>query len=99
MPSKRGFEKYKPRGLFFGILQYYMDRQVTTPNWVTSPNWDPPPPCKQAFKLSLKGFRITLKKLQKRQIYVDNFSSQQKLSKVIPMDKTSAVCAELMTSF
>jgi len=73
-----------------------MDRQVTTPNWV---NWGPPPPCKQALKLSLKKFRITLKKLQKCQIKVDNFSSQHKLSKVILMDKTSAVWIELMTSF
>ena len=59
-----------------------MDRQATTPRWVTSLNWGPPPPCKQALKLSLKKCRITLKKLQKHQIKVDNFSSQKKLAKL-----------------
>ena len=29
-----------------------MDRRVTPPKRVTSPTWGPPPPCKQALKVS-----------------------------------------------
>lgn len=34
-----------------------------------------------------------------KEVYVDNFSSQQKLSKVILVGKTREVCVEPMTSF
>ena len=30
----------------------YMDRRFTPPKWVTMPTWGPPPPCKQALKVS-----------------------------------------------
>ena len=33
-------------------MRDYMDRRVTPPKRVTSPTWGPPPPCKQALKLS-----------------------------------------------
>ena len=34
----------------------YMDWRVTPPKRVTSPTWGPPPPCKQAFNLTMKEF-------------------------------------------
>ena len=33
-----------------------MDRQVTPPKWVTMLTWGPPPPCKQALKVSPAPF-------------------------------------------
>ena len=33
-------------------MKDYMDRRVTPPKWVTMPTWGPPPPCKQALKVS-----------------------------------------------
>ena len=34
-------------------MRDYMDRRVFPPKRVTSPSWGPPPPCKQALKVSL----------------------------------------------
>ena len=34
----------------------YMDRRVTPSKWVTMPTWGPPPPCKQALKVSPAPF-------------------------------------------
>ena len=33
-------------------MRDYLDRRVTPPKRVTSPTWGPPPPCKQAIKVS-----------------------------------------------
>ena len=33
-------------------MRDYMDRRVTPPKQFTSPNWGPPPPCKQALRLT-----------------------------------------------
>ena len=35
-----------------------MDRRVTPPQRVTSPTWGPPPPCKQALKLTLRNSHV-----------------------------------------
>ena len=37
-------------------MRDYMDRRVTPPKQVTMPTWGPPPPCKQAFKVSPAPF-------------------------------------------
>ena len=38
-------------------MRDYMDRRVNTPTkWVTMPTWSPPPPCKQALKVSPAPF-------------------------------------------
>ena len=38
-------------------MRDYMDRRVNTPpKWVTMPTWGPPPPCKQALKVSPAPF-------------------------------------------
>ena len=33
-------------------MRDYLERRVTPPKRVTSPTWGPPPPCKQAIKVS-----------------------------------------------
>ena len=35
-----------------GEIRSYMDRRVTPPRRVTSPTWGPPPPCKQAPRMT-----------------------------------------------
>ena len=37
-------------------MRDYMDTRVTTPKWVTIPTWGPPPPFKQALKVSPARF-------------------------------------------
>ena len=37
-------------------MRDYKDRRVTPPKWVTMPTWGPPPPCKQALKVSPAPF-------------------------------------------
>ena len=37
-------------------MRDYMERWVTPPKWVTIPTWAPPPPCKQALKVSAAPF-------------------------------------------
>ena len=38
-------------------MRDYMDRRVNTPTkWVTMPTWSPPPPSKQALKVSPAPF-------------------------------------------
>ena len=37
-------------------MRDYMDKRVTPPKWVTIPTWGPPPPCKQALKVSPAPF-------------------------------------------
>ena len=35
----------------------YMERPVTPPKRVTSPTWGPPPPCKQALRMTFLNFK------------------------------------------
>ena len=37
-------------------IRDYMDRRVTPPKLVTMPTWGPPPPCKEALKVSSAPF-------------------------------------------
>ena len=37
-------------------MREYMDRRVTPPKWVTMSTWGPPPPGKQALKVSMSPF-------------------------------------------
>ena len=37
-------------------MRDYMGRRVNLSKWVTMPTWGPPPPCKQALKVSPAPF-------------------------------------------
>ena len=45
----------------------YINRRVTPHKRVTSPTWGPPPPCKQAVRITFTANEI-------RQLQVDNFA-------------------------
>ena len=55
-------------------MRDYMERRVTPPRRVTSPTWGPPPPCKQALRVTLCIPGLTDEELMKQ---VNELASQQ----------------------
>ena len=44
-----------------------MDRRVTPPKWVAFRTWGPPPPCKQALKLTIANLSMILSYMNRKE--------------------------------